>query len=69
MVADFDHPNGQLIILSRTDNAVIPLANAVFFLSGELFAANGARIISKSTDLLHYLLQGFIGDGVQILSG
>jgi hypothetical protein len=49
-VADVDHPDGHLGILYRINNAVIPLANAVLLLAGELFTTNGARILGILAD-------------------
>lgn len=56
-VADLDHPDGQFVILDRIDNAVISLTNAVFFLSGELFASNWTGIFDKSADPIDDPLQ------------
>jgi len=52
-VSDLDHPNGQLKILYRVNNAVIPLTNAVLLLAGELFTTSGARILGQGTDSFH----------------
>ena len=65
-VADFDHPDGKFGILYRIDDAVIPLANAIFFLSGELFRSRWAGIFGKAADTLDDSLQVAPGDGGKI---
>src|SRR5512133_666452 len=63
-VADLDHPDRQLGILNRVDNTVIPLANAVFFLAGELLTPDGPGIFGKSPDPFHDQFHEIVRDGI-----
>ena len=66
-VADLDHPDGQLGILYRIDDAVISLAKAVFFLAGEFFATKRPGICGKVFYSLDDPSQVVFWDGIQIL--
>ena len=66
-VADLDHPDGQLGILYRIDDAVISLAKTVFFLTGEFFATNGTGMSGKASHSLDDPLQVVFWDGIQVL--
>ena len=66
-VADLDHPDGQLGVLYRIDDAVVPLTKAVLFLTGELFAPHGTGLLGKASYSFDDPLQVIFGDGVQIL--
>ena len=66
-VADLDHQNDQFEILDCIDDVVIPLAQAVFFLSGEFFATERPGIFRQAADPLDDPLQIVLGDGIEIL--
>jgi hypothetical protein len=66
-VANLDHPDGQFGILYRIDDAVIPLANAIFLLTGELFASSGPWIFGKVSYPNDDPLQVVIGNAIEVL--
>lgn len=66
-MADLDHPYCQFGILYRIDDAVVPLAHAVFLLAGEFFAPCRPGIFGKVSDTLDDPLQVVLGDGSKIL--
>jgi hypothetical protein len=66
-MTDFDHPDNELGILYRVDDAVISLTKTVFFLTGEFFASNWTGVCGKAFDPIDDPLQVICRDYIQVL--
>lgn len=65
---DVDHPDGELVVLDGIDDAVAALAQAVFFLAGQLLAAGRAGVFGERFDAAENPSQVFLGGDEEILT-
>jgi len=65
-VSDLDHPDSQLGILDRIDDAVISLTKAIFFQVRKFFATNRTWVCGKTFYPFDDPLQVFFWDGIQV---
>jgi hypothetical protein len=60
--ADFNNPNGEILILNGINNSIITLADAISILAGKFFTAGGSRIFFQGLDPIDYSSQIFFGN-------